>query len=87
MPQYVIEEYQQKGVQPRLVDTYKGMSIFEVPKTAVVADDIDYNFNGDIAADSYHKTDIDIKLLKELGVGFSLKKFIQNHKKTFVFGI
>jgi len=68
MPQYVIEEYQQKGVQPRLVDTYKGMSIFEVPKTAVVADDIDYNFNGDIAADSYHKTDVDIKLLKELGV-------------------
>jgi len=72
MPLSIIEEYKQNGVQPRLVDIYKGMGVYEVPKTAVVVDDINYNFNGDVAADSFHKTDTDVKLLKELGVIFFL---------------
>lgn len=68
MPASVIEEYQEKGIQPRLVEIYKGMGVYEVPRSAFVEDDINYNFNGDVAADAYHKTDTDVKLLKELGV-------------------
>lgn len=73
MPMSVIKKYKQKGIQPRLVDIYKGMGVFEVPKTAVVVDDINYDFNGDIAADTYHKTDTDVQLLRELGVRFPEK--------------
>jgi beta-glucosidase/6-phospho-beta-glucosidase/beta-galactosidase len=67
MPNHVFEHFKQKDVEPRLVDMYKGMAIYEVPSSAV-EDGTRFNFNGDIAADSYHKTDVDIQLLKELGV-------------------
>lgn len=70
MPMSVVKEYEQRGVKPRLIDMYKGMGVYEVPATAVAIDDVDYNFNGDIAADAYHKTDTDVKLLRELGVRF-----------------
>lgn len=68
MPSDVIEIYQQKGVQPRVVDNYKGMAVYEVPRSAFDDGDVNYNYNGDVAADTYHKTDVDIELLKELGV-------------------
>ncbi|XP_025407339.1 cytosolic beta-glucosidase-like [Sipha flava] len=67
MPDHVFEHFKQKDVEPRLVDMYKGMAIYEVPSSAV-EDEAQFNFNGDIAADSYHKTDVDVQLLKELGV-------------------
>lgn len=75
MPMSVIKEYERKGFKPRLIDIYKGMGVYEVPATAV-DDDEDYNFNGDVAADAYHKTDTDVKLLKELGVGFKHRQMI-----------
>jgi len=69
MPMSVVEKYKQKGVQPRLVDIYKGMGVFEVPADVVVVDDINNQyFDGDIAADTYHQTDTDVQLLRELGV-------------------
>lgn len=76
MPMSVINEYKRNGVHPRLIDIYKGMGVYEIPKTAVVVDDIDSQtcFNGDVAADAYHKTDTDVMLLKELGVRFYDKK-------------
>ncbi|KAE9532071.1 hypothetical protein AGLY_010273 [Aphis glycines] len=43
------------------------MGVYEFPSSAV-EDGTHFNFDGDVAADSYHKTDIDVKLLKELGV-------------------
>ncbi|XP_050059089.1 myrosinase 1-like isoform X3 [Aphis gossypii] len=67
LPESVIEKHIQKGVKPRLADLYKGMGVYEFPSSAI-EDGTHFNFNGDIAADSYHKTDIDVKLLKELGV-------------------
>ncbi|XP_025409616.1 myrosinase 1-like [Sipha flava] len=67
MPEHVFENLKQKDIEPRLVDMYKGMAIYEVPSSAV-EDEAQFNFNGDIAADSYHKTDVDVQLLKELGV-------------------
>lgn len=73
----VINEYKRIGVQPRLIDIYKGMGVYEIPKTAAaVVDDIDSQrlFNGDVAADAYHKTDTDVMLLKELGVRVYDKK-------------
>jgi len=48
------------------------MGVYEFPSSAI-EDGTHFNFNGDIAADSYHKTDIDVKLLKELGVSFKNK--------------
>lgn len=69
MPESVVEEFRQKGVEPRLVDMYKGMAIYEVPSTSV-DDGTHFHFNGDVAADTYHKTDVDVELLKELGVSF-----------------
>ncbi|XP_060872825.1 myrosinase 1-like [Metopolophium dirhodum] len=67
LPPSVIEKYIEKGVKPRLADIYKGMGVYEFPSTAI-NDGTHFNFNGDVAADTYHKTDIDVKLLKELGV-------------------
>ncbi|KAL5242694.1 hypothetical protein ACI65C_010104 [Semiaphis heraclei] len=67
LPPSVIEKYIQKGVKPRLADIYKGMGVYEFPSTAI-NDGTHFNFNGDIAADTYHKTDIDVELLKDLGV-------------------
>ncbi|KAE9538904.1 hypothetical protein AGLY_005486 [Aphis glycines] len=67
LPESVIEKHIQKGVKPRLADIYKGMGVYEFPSSAI-NDGTHFNFNGDVAADSYHKTDIDVKLLKELGV-------------------
>lgn len=76
MPLSVINQYRRMGVQPRLVDIYKGMSVHRVPRTAVVVDDVDYDFTGDVAADAYHKTDTDVELLKELGVGLGAMRMI-----------
>ncbi|XP_001946340.2 myrosinase 1 [Acyrthosiphon pisum] len=67
LPPSVIEKYIEKGVKPRLADLYKGMGVYEFPSTAI-NDGTHFNFNGDVAADAYHKTDTDVKLLKELGV-------------------
>lgn len=72
MPADVIEMYKQKGVQPRVVDSYKGMAVYEVPRSAFDEVDVNYNYNGDVAADAYHKTDTDVELLKELGVRYLL---------------
>ncbi|VVC33824.1 Glycoside hydrolase family 1,Glycoside hydrolase superfamily [Cinara cedri] len=63
----LIEQYKCKGVQPRLVDEYKGMAVYEVPASKVIDEEY-FNFNADIAADTYHKLDTDIQLLKDLGV-------------------
>ncbi|VVC28461.1 Glycoside hydrolase family 1,Glycoside hydrolase superfamily [Cinara cedri] len=63
----LIEEYKARGVHPRLVDEYKGMAVYEVPSSKVIDPEY-FNFNGDITADTYHKIDTDVKLLKELGV-------------------
>lgn len=62
-----IKKYQKKGIQPRLADVYKGMGVYKVPATAVV-NGTNFDQNGDIAADTYYKTDSDVLLLKELGV-------------------
>ncbi|XP_060850731.1 myrosinase 1-like [Rhopalosiphum padi] len=67
LPESVIEKHIQKGVKPRLADLYKGMGVYEFPSSAI-EDGTDFHFNGDVAADTYHKTDEDVKLLKELGV-------------------
>ncbi|KAF0724107.1 myrosinase 1-like, partial [Aphis craccivora] len=67
LPESVIKKHIQKGVKPRLSDLYKGMGVYEFPSSAI-NDGTHFYFNGDIAADTYHKTDIDVKLLKELGV-------------------
>jgi len=45
------------------------MGVYEFPSSAI-EDSTHFNFNGDVAADTYHKTDEDVKLLKELGVSF-----------------
>ncbi|XP_026808428.1 myrosinase 1-like [Rhopalosiphum maidis] len=67
LPESVIEKHIQKGIKPRLADLYKGMGVYEFPSSAI-EDGTHFNFNGDVAADTYHKTDVDVKLLKELGV-------------------
>jgi len=58
-PTSVIEKYIEKGVKPRLADIYKGMGVYEFPSTAI-NDGTHFNFNGDVAVDTYHKTDIDV---------------------------
>ncbi|XP_025207057.1 myrosinase 1-like [Melanaphis sacchari] len=67
LPKSVIEKYIQKDIKPRLADIYKGMGVYEFPSSSI-EDGTHFHFNGDIAADTYHKTDVDVKLLKELGV-------------------
>jgi len=46
---------------------YKGMGVYEFPSTSI-DDGTHFNFNADVSADTYYKTDIDVKLLKELDV-------------------
>jgi len=54
------------------------MGVYEFPSSSI-NDGTHFNFNN-IAADSYHKTDIDVKLLKEWGVSFKNKFNSSNYK-------
>ncbi|VVC43453.1 Glycoside hydrolase family 1,Glycoside hydrolase superfamily [Cinara cedri] len=67
MPSSLYDQYKAKGGQPRLVDEYKGMPVHEISATKII-DESYSDYNGDVAADAYHKTDTDVALLKELGV-------------------
>ncbi|VVC43452.1 Hypothetical protein CINCED_3A008145 [Cinara cedri] len=67
MPSSLYNQYKAKGVQPRLADMYKGMPVYEIPATKIINESY-FDYNGDVAADAYHKTDSDVALLKELGV-------------------
>lgn len=67
VPEPILKKCKEQGIEPKLVHSYKGMPVYEVPSSTDV-DGIHYDFNGDVAADTYHKTDTDVQLLKELGV-------------------
>lgn len=79
----VVEEYKQKGIELKLVNLYEGMEVYKIPTTAIVSETL-FSLNIDITSDMRHKIDVDVGLLKELGVSSWQKGNNLNENNLFI---